>query len=378
VVSPLGNAADSLFAACSSAGATACLREISAPLPADRVLVHACSDEFGAREAIAAGRRRKLERIQLMTLVAAKGSCRGLPLEKAGSGRICVAMGTGLGSTAATAAFVEPVMADDNAVPSPQKFTNAVHNALASQVAMEITARGLNSTVTHRETSFESALWHGTQEIAAGNSEYAVVGGADELTPYLLSAGARWGWWDENTPPLRPLSANLSRRQRAIPGEGAVVFCLTPGGGALPALAEVACVAFGRFATDEQGRIEAEREAGWIEDELANQGIALPQIDLVLTGTNGQPALDDKYVAVVAALGRKAGRSFRHGGYKHLCGEYHTASAFGMAMAVGLVSRSVSPDALLSPGAACRVVLLYTLSGEGTRAITCIVQRGLP
>lgn len=376
VVSPMGNTAESLFVACSSAGATASPREIDAPLPLKRVRVYCCSDDFGAREEIAAGRRRRLERIQLMTLVAAKRSCRGLSLEAVDGERICVAMGTGLGAASATAAFVEPVVADDNAAPSPQKFTNAVHNALASSVAMEIAARGLNSTVTHREISFESALWHGTQEIVTGNSDYAIVGGADELTPYLLSAGARWGWWDENTLPLRPLSANLTRRQRAMPGEGAVVFCLTRSRGDRPALAEVACVSFGRFATDEDGKIAADREAGWIEAELAGHGVSLAQIDMVLTGANGLPSLDDMYIAVVAALGRRVGRDIRHGCYKHLCGEYHTASAFGMAMAVGLVSESVSPDSLLSAGGRCRVVLIYTLSGDGTRAVVCVTRPG--
>lgn len=374
MVTPMGNVTESVFSACSPAGATATLREIVAPLPSSRVPVYSCAEEFGAREDIAAGRRRRLERIQLMTLVAAKRSCHGLSLDTVDGDRICVAMGTGLGSAAATAAFVEPIIADDNAAPSPQKFTNAVHNALASQVAMEICARGLNSTVTHREISFESALWHGVQEIEEGTADYAVVGGADELTPYLLSAGVRWGWWDENTRPLRPLSANLTLRQQAMAGEGAVVFSLTRQGGDRPALAEIACIAFGRFAVEERSGIAAEQEAEWIERELADQGIDLKQIDLVLSGANGRPSLDAMYTAVVAALGRRAGREIRHGGYKHLCGEYHTASAFGMAMAVGLVSQRVAPEVLLSPGGDCRVVLLYTLSGEGTHAITCIAR----
>jgi 3-oxoacyl-[acyl-carrier-protein] synthase II len=376
LVSPLGSTVAEVFAACSPAGAAASVREIGTPFPAARVLVHGCPDEFGAREEIAAAKRRRLERIQMMTLVAARRSCQGLLPTGAGSERVCVAMGTGLGSSAATAAFVEPVVADDTAAPSPQKFTNAVHNALASQVAMEFSARGLNSTVTHREISFECALWHGTQEIATGSADYAVVGGADELTPYLLSAGARWGWWDERTPPLRPLSANLMRRQRPIPGEGAVVFCLTRPGGAHPVLAEVSGVAFGRFAEDGRGRIDAEQEAEWVEGELRKAGLELSRIDLMLSGANGLPALDGHYAAVLAALVRRAGRTIRHGAYKHLCGEYHAASAFGMAVAVGLVSRRVLPEAVLAPGGDCRAVLLYTLSEAGTRAMACVLQTG--
>jgi 3-oxoacyl-[acyl-carrier-protein] synthase II len=376
IVSPLGSVLPDVFAACSLAGADSSVREFASPLPPGRVRVHSCPDEFGAKEEIATARRRRLERIQMMALVAAMRSCRGLASGDAGRERICVAMGTGLGSASATAAFVEPVVADENAVPSPQKFTNAVHNALASQIAIALAARGLNSTVTHREISFESALWHGTQELASGSSDYAVVGGADELTPYLLSAGVRWGWWTENSPPLRPLSANLTRRQRAIPGEGAVVFCLTQTGSALHALAEVCCVSFGRFAVDKRTKMDADREAGWIEGELADHGVSLANLDMVLSGANGQSSTDGMYAAVVSALQRRSGKTIRHGCYKHLCGEYHTASAFGMAMAVGLVSQQVAAESLLSPGGDCRTVLLYTLSGEGTRAITCVCRPG--
>ena len=377
VVTPMGNLLQSVFADCSADGAETSLREIASPLPPDRVRVYCCSDDFGAREVIKPGRRRRLERIQLMTLVAAAESCRNTSLESVDRDRICVAMGTGLGSAAATAAFLEPVIIDDNAVPSPQKFTNAVHNALASQVALEMCARGLNSTITHREISFESALWHGTQELATGNADTAIVGGADELTPYLLSAGARWGWWNEDTPSVRPLSNNLSRRQRAVPGEGAVVCCLRRDDCNNNALAEVSCTAFGRFARNEQHEIDAAREAEWIENVLANQGVSLQQVDMVLSGANGRDSLDNMYVAVLTAIGQRAGGKIRHGCYKHLCGEYHTASAFGLVMAVGLVSGHVSPaDLLASPGD-CRVVLLYTLSPEGTRAITCVCQPGV-
>jgi len=377
MVAPIGDKMENVFAACSVDGAEISLREIAAPFPSDRVRVYACPDEFGAKEEIKAGRRRRLERIQLMTLVAAKRSCQATSLNDVESDRICVAIGTGLGATTATAAFVEPLVADENAVPSPQKFTNAVHNALASQVAMEISARGLNSTITHREISFESALWHGIQEIAVGNSDYAIVGAADELTPYLLGAGAHWGWWDDSTPSVHPLSANLSDRQKAIPGEGAVVFCLAQNNNADDVLAEVSSVCTGRFATDEQGAIDATREADWIESVLARQGVALNQLDLILSGANGEVSLDKMYVNVVAAVERRAEKSIRHGCYKHLCGEYHAASAFGMAMAVGLVSGNVLPIDLHSSAGDCRFVLLYTLSSKGTRAMTCISKPGV-
>ncbi|MBT3191329.1 MAG: hypothetical protein HN341_02115 [Verrucomicrobia bacterium] len=367
-----GGTADALFEACSAEGAEPSPYDIGAPLTPGQTMAYHCAEAFGASEMIAPRRRRRLDRIQLMALVAAGGSCDADVLESVPGDRLCVAFGTGLGATAATAAFIEPLCENEEGLPSPQKFTNAVHNALASQVAIEHGARGLNSTMTHREVSFENALWHGAAELASGVADCAIVGAVDELTPYLLSAGKRWGWWGESSPKLLPLSDNLSGRQRALPGEGATAFCIMPEAHAESRLAELVCTATGRFFLTPEAHLDADREALWVEAILAEKGVSLDQIDLVLSGANGFAAVDDMYRAVVDALGARLGQSIRHGAYKHLCGEFQAASAFGMAVAVGLLTDRVSPSALLAPEGDCRVVVLYTLSESGTRAVTCI------
>jgi 3-oxoacyl-(acyl-carrier-protein) synthase len=373
MVSPWGGTVDALFDACSADGAETDFCDIGAPLPAGRVRAYRCPQDFGASALIAARRRRRLDRIQLMTLVAAGGSFDRDAFEGVADDKLCVAIGTGLGATAATAAFIEPLLGKEEDLPSPQKFTNAVHNALASQVAIEHSARGLNSTMTHREVSFENALWHAANELSTGSAECAIAGAADELTPYLLSAGKRWGWWPEDTPEVVPLSDNLSGRQRALPGEGATVFCISPETVARRPLAELVCTATGRFPRAADGGVDAHREALWIEQELAKANLTLGEVDLLLSGANGYAPLDDLYRSVVTALNAsRGGDTLRHGAYKHLCGEYHAASAFGMALAVGLVGGRVSPAALLAPEGDCRVVLLYTLSETGTHALTCI------
>ena len=137
-------------------------------------------------------------------------------------------------------------------------------------------------------------------------------------------------------------------------------------------LAEIVCTASGRALSGPQGKLDAGHEARWIQAVLAREGVALDEIDMVLSGANGFTPIDTQYRAVVSALEVQIGRPVRHGAYKHLCGEFHAASAFGAAMAVGLVAGRVNPSALLAPNGDCRTVLLYTLSETGTRAITCL------
>ena len=378
VVTPLGSVLEDVLNGVTQAGASPSLREIMPPLPAATVPVYACPGDFGAKEEIKAGRRRRLERIQQMTLVAAKRAAAPLAAVPVSPERVCVAVGTGLGASITTAAFVEPIVTDPDAVPSPQKFTNAVHNALASQVGIELTARGLNSTTTHRDTSFEAALWHGANELVAGRADRLYAGGADELTPYLLSAGSRWGWWNADTPPIRPFSNSYTKRERPPTGEGAVVFGLAPitSSTDVPPLAELRCTAFGRFTPGENQWVDPATEAEWICAQLDREGISLDQIDIVISGANGWAPAEESFGAVVAALSARCGGKLRHGAYKHLCGDYHTASAFGLAMAVAFVTGTISAGDLLAPEGDNQTALLYTLSPQGTRAITCVTQPG--
>jgi 3-oxoacyl-(acyl-carrier-protein) synthase len=336
-------------------GETTC--EMRAPLPSGRAPVFACG-EFGAEKELPVARRRRLSRLQQMTLVAAR---RCLPAQF-DPAHACVAIGTGLGSLNEAAAFVENLWRKDEREPLPQRFTNSVHNALAGQVAIELGARGLNSTPTCHEISFEAALWHALRELAAGTANLALAGAADELNPYAVAAGRRWGL--------------------PVPGEGAAVFALTTTDGGprsvvaagtstdamlrgsvqaprVPPMAYLHAVRLGRYTGDN------EAEARWIADT-----VDLAKLDVLLTGANGWPALDAEYAAVAEALGRMAGRKIVVGTYKQWCGEHASASAFGFSVAIRLVRGEVR---LAEQTGDCRRVALYTLSPHAQKAL-CVVE----
>lgn len=312
-------------------GETTC--EMRAPLPAGRAQVFACG-EFGAEKELLAARRRRLSRLQQMTLVAAR---RCLPAQF-DPALACVAIGTGLGSLNEAAAFVENLWRKDEREPLPQRFTNSVHNALAGQVAIELGVRGLNSTPTCHEISFETALWHALRELAAGTANLALAGAADELNPYAVAVGRRWGL--------------------PVPGEGAAVFALTGDAPSTPPLAYCDGVRTGRRTRD------VAAEARWIADT-----VDLAKLDVLLTGANGWPSLDAEYAAVAEALGRMAGRKIVVGTYKQWCGEHYSASAFGFSVAIQLVRGEVR---LAEQTGDCRLVALYTLSPHAQKAL-CVV-----
>ena len=368
-VSAAGGSLAEIAAAFRNGGPAASAFPVPAISPTAQAKVYACG-EFGADQFIAPARRRKLSRLQQMALVAARKSFSPGPAAIAPE-KICVAIGTGLGSLNDTAAFVENMILKDERAPRPSLFTSSVHNSLASQIAIELHFSGLNSTPVQREISFETALWQAATELASGRAELALAGAADELNRYQLAAGMRWGWWRESSPDIRPFAGALKNRERPRPGEGGTVAALGRAGKSLPPLAFVSAIRIGRSEQQNAGA-----EARWIAQTLERDSISVANVDLLLTGANGLTEPDNFYRAVAEGLSRLAGRGIACGAYKHACGEHHSASAFGFLTAVGLARGEIAPehctmDKTTLPGG-CRTVALFTFSPAGTKGMCCV------
>ena len=249
--------------------------------------------------------------------------------------RVAVALGTGMGCLETAALFIENMISKDEREPMPAQFPNSVHNAAAAQIAIDQGAHGLNSAPTCGEISFESALWQGISQLATNNADCVLAGAVDELNKYILGIGQRWGIWSEQN----------------RPGEGAMIASLVRAENSPAPLARVTAVRLGRYRRP----FDAAREAEWIAS-----AVDLANVDVILSGANGWPALDANYAAVVAALATRTGRLLEHQTYKERCGEFHSASAFGFSVAVELARERQ------------RGVLLYTLAPRGGKAVCCI------
>lgn len=306
------------------------VKEIVAPLPPGSGLVHSCG-VLPDTAMLTPNQRRRLSRLQQMALITARRSH-----APNSSQRVAVVIGTGLGCLEDAGTFIENLISKDEREPMPSRFPNSVHNSPAGQVAIDQVAHGLNSAPTAGEITFESALWQGICQLATNEADCALVGAVDETDKYLLSLGQRWGAWDE----------------KIKPGEGAVVASLTLAEKNAAPLARVTAVKLGRYHKP----FDAGREADWIAS-----AIDLAQVKVILSGAKGFRKLDAMYDAVAAALSERAGRKLEHQTYKQLCGEFHSASAFGFSQAVELVRAKKCG------------VLLYTLSQRGAKSV-CFVQ----
>ncbi len=302
--------------------------ETAPPLPVGKIAAHSC----GALDVsmLTPNQRRRVGRMVQMAILAARRSHTPDPTQ-----RLAVAMGTGYGCLEEGAVFIENFISKDERERMPSRFSGSVHNAAAAQIAIDLGARAMNSAPTAGEISFESALWQGMNQLATDEADAVLVGAVDELNKYPLSIGERWGLWNDQT----------------RPGEGAMMASLTSDEKTATPLARVTTVRLGRY----QKPFDAEHEADWIAS-----AVDLKNVEVILSGAKGWPKLDANYAAVVKALSARAGRNLEHQTYKQICGEFHSASAFGFSMAVDLVRGGK------------RGVLLYTLSPRGAKAITHI------
>lgn len=333
-----------------------------------------------AKEVLGASKIRRLGRLLTMSLLAAK---KALPEEPAAALKEAsgVYVGTGLGSLGDTEVFLENIIRMEERLPKPANFTYSVHNAVASRIALEFGFQGENLTVTHRETSFETALWHALHGLDGGRTRAALVGGADELNYFQVVAGAKKGRWRSGGGPLRPLSGDADIRG-LLPGEGAAfcLLCREEEAGADDSYGKVLAAGFGRYRRSARSYLDVGSAGDFLDGMLRRAGIDSQGIDLLLSGANGDSALDSVYRSVADELSRRSGASIPHGSFKQLCGEHHAAPAFGFSLAALILKTGRVPAGLI-PGRAeaarggdLKIIMLYNISRSGTHS-ACVVGR---
>ena len=104
--------------------------------------------------------------------------------------------GTGLGCVLSTEKFLSDITLNGEHLLKPTHFMQSTHNTIGSTLAIHTHNHGYNTTYSHLQTSFESALLDAYLQIGLGRIGSALVGGHDELTSTyarFLQKSNRWG-----------------------------------------------------------------------------------------------------------------------------------------------------------------------------------------
>ncbi|MEZ4525300.1 MAG: beta-ketoacyl synthase N-terminal-like domain-containing protein [Desulfobacterales bacterium] len=163
-------------------------------------------------------------------------------LRNANLNRMGIIVATGLGSTCNTLDF-ENIVEGNNAICSPTRFSNSVHNAAAAHISIFLNACGPNLSINQFDMSLPSAIMAAGCWLREGRTEIVLVGGVDEFSNvmayYRHNCCARDG------------------KFRVPVGEGCAFFVLT----ARPELARYGYISEAAVGNAEKGKIPVPDDA---------------------------------------------------------------------------------------------------------------------
>jgi 3-oxoacyl-[acyl-carrier-protein] synthase II len=239
--------------------------------------------------------------------------------------------GTGLGCMEDTEKFLATMIKNTEEFLTPTSFIQSTHNTVAGQIALLLKCHGYNFTFVHRGISFESALLDAMTQMETGECSNVLVGGSDELTSNSYAITSRLGYWKQK--PIHSLDLLNDQQRGSIAGEGASFFFLEN------QHHEHTYARFSGVTTFQKPTSRPEIKQRLI-DFLATHGLRADDISLVILGLNGDPRSDLIYHDLVEMAFQNKGLAY----FKHLCGEYHTASAFATWLAAMVIKTQSVPD----------------------------------
>ncbi|MGC4114747.1 MAG: beta-ketoacyl synthase N-terminal-like domain-containing protein [Myxococcales bacterium] len=320
-------------------------------------------------------RLKRLGRGQSMALEAVKRAISACP-EAPEKGRgTAVSLGTSLAEEGDDIVFLQKIIEVGEKGAKPMYFVNSVKNALASQLALNNGWQGENQTFAHDALSFESALWLGARLLCAGRARHAVVCGVDTLIEFQEIHGHVVGHYRNDSKPLEPLAGYprpcVQGPKGSVVGEGAAAFVLAKEDSGQKRLAKLIGVKSGGSLV-RYPKLAVADELAYVKDAAAQMGLDWASVGMVLVGANADAALEPIYAGVaegLKAVAPKAGV----GVYKHLTGEYATASALGFALAVRTVAEKAVPAEVrqITPCTA-GTVLLYHVGTAGYHSVMAV------
>ncbi len=276
--------------------------------------------------------------------------------------------GTGRGAVTDMQHFVKDMIRMEEGALNPTLFIQSTYNSPNGWIAMQSGCTGYNQTYVHRGCSFELAVQDAQMMAAEADGPLRVLAGCfDEMTEeYYFIRGKRHYWKKEapNSLDLHTIPSSAG----TIGGEGSAFFVLSNEPDGARSLVRDMEIVYA--ATPESIR---EVAAGM----LRNAGLQPSDVSLVLTGQNGdarQAPLYDDALALFDAATAVAG-------FKHLSGDYDTASGFGLWVADYLFREQAVPEKMMLRGTApkkLRNILMINHYILGTASLWLISETGTP
>ncbi len=237
---------------------------------------------------------------------------------------------TGYGFLKDTEKFLKEILEQHEKHLTPTFFMQSTYNALSGLVALSLKCSGYNNTFVNKAFSFETALHDGMMQLNENASQTFLIGAYDESDETQFKIKSKIGYY--KTEPINNLELFQQSTQGSLQGEGSAFFSLsgTPGENNWCQLKDVEMI----FMPESEEILLSE-----LLDFLERNQVTHEQVDVLISGMSGDGTQDRMLIAIAE---KKFGRipQLR---FKHLCGEYCTASAFGLWLGASIIKKQEIP-----------------------------------
>ena len=237
--------------------------------------------------------------------------------------------GTGMGCIEDSEKFLKALIDNNEEYLTPTNFIQSTHNTVGAQIALGLGCKGYNFTYVNGSISFESALLDAKLQLENEEENTILVGAADETSSHTLELFKLVNIIKkESDLPYSVLDSNSSG---VVYSEGATFVTLEN----VKKENSYAVLE----ALQIQNELNIDEVESFITSFLDKNHLKIHDIDVVVLGNNGDINFDTYYTAV-GSLFDQIPQVY----YKHLSGEFNTASAFGFWVAALILKNQAIPQ----------------------------------
>lgn len=288
---------------------------------------------------------RRMSRLLKAGLAAARIAAKDADLTKPDG----IIAASGYGCIGDTSKFLHELLENDEKLLTPTFFMQSTYNTISGAIALAMNCNEYNTTYAHRGFAFENGLQDAMMQLSDFPQRRILFGAFDETNAEQYKIKQKDGFLREMN--ISNLSLFETEGAGTLQGEGATFFVLgtEKSEKTYCEIAGLKTVYNPKKASDFEEKIN---------DFLAENGITLEDIDILVNGIGGDTPKDALTKETVQHLLPETQQVV----YKHLFGEHASSSAFGVWLGAKILFHQRIPD----------VVKLNDKPVKGLNTILCI------
>lgn len=273
--------------------------------------------------------------------------------------------GTGMGCLQDSEKFLKAIIDNKEQYLTPTSFIQSTHNTVGGQIALNMQCKGYNFTYVNGVVSLESALQDAKMQIETGEAVTILTGGVDETSGHTLSLYELIEVIKNRND--APFDVLQPKSKGVVMSEGAGFFVLEN---------KKTDNTYAIFEDIQLQNTLSENEVKvFITDFLNSNKLTIRDLDAIVLGNNGDIEFDH-YFQKAATLFEETPQMY----YKHLSGEFNTASTFGIWAALNVLKQQQIPHILQMNGLTkqqYKTVLLYNQYRGRDHSLTLLTHADL-